>query len=196
MSLTACGMAARSLIFVGLCGFALDTVTAAESRRDRFIHVFVAQVTDSRFIDAARLDTDLQDSHLLAVGYGRRIRGLGMHAQTEWEAQAARHWGMQDHSEVNAFIAARWLRFPWERYVRTSAAFGTGLSHAFAVPPIENDDTDARTLIYLMLEITAAPPGSRQWSAFARIHHRSGLFGRLVDAGSNFVGLGLRRHFE
>jgi hypothetical protein len=53
-----------------------------------------------------------------------------------------------------------------------------------------------RALVHLMFEVTCAPPQTRDWSLFLRIHHRSGVFGLVSDAdGSNFIGLGLRHHF-
>jgi hypothetical protein len=173
-------------------------MAAADERRDWFVHTYVAQVTFTRFLEVVRFDTDLGSSWLVAAGAGRRLTDLGRYAQMEWEVQVVQHWGMQHHQELNAFLAARWVRFPWDRYVDTSLAFGMGWSHAVRVPAIEAErhDVAGRNLIYLMAEIGAAPPSWRDWSVFVRVHHRSGGFDVVTEAGgSNFVGLGLRRHF-
>jgi hypothetical protein len=48
----------------------------------------------------------------------------------------------------------------------------------------------------MVTDIEGTRPSWRNWSVFARIHHRSGIFGLLSDArGSNFVGLGVRLRY-
>ncbi|MBS3804451.1 MAG: hypothetical protein KGY54_07875 [Oleiphilaceae bacterium] len=141
------------------------------------------------------------EARLLAVALGQPItKRWGL----EWDAegQLVRHFGDQDHFEVNALLVARWHPPALQDTVQTAIAVGEGFSYATAVPPLEprdarEDEESARFLNYLMLEVELAPPGARRWSGFLRIHHRSGIFGLIsnVKGGSNFIGLGLRRRF-
>lgn len=116
----------------------------------------------------------------------------------EAEAQAAYNFGEQHHWELNAApLVARWQRFPWNERVAISAAFGIGLSWSTEVPELEVElEGDSRQLLfYWMLELTAGPPRGR-WAASVRLHHRSGGFGLLADAGGmNAIGVGVRYRF-
>lgn len=105
-------------------------------------------------------------------------------------------------SEVDAYIALRWRRLPWNHIVATSFAVGDGLSYVSQVPEVEVYTTDvggtSQLLNYLMLEMTLALPSLPYLQLVGRIHHRSGIFGLFGDAqesGSNTVGLGIRWHF-
>ncbi|MGM0586380.1 MAG: hypothetical protein ACQEUZ_17165 [Pseudomonadota bacterium] len=119
-------------------------------------------------------------------------------ATLEIEGQIVRHFGDQDHWELNAPLATlRWTRFPWSDLLRTSAAFGIGPSFASEVPTLErrNDgDSDAAKL-YWKIELGVALP-REGWEAFWRLHHRSSAYGVFGDAGgANAIGFGLRRDF-
>ncbi len=182
---------------VALCLCAAPARSDTGTPRDGFIHAYVAQVTNDTFIDTLRLKTDFAASRLAAVGFGRKFSAPYEHTQLEWELNAAQHWGLQNHPEVNAVGIVRWHGFPWDRAVRTTVAYGLGASWAFATPVVEElEGKGVRGLVYMLFEITAAPPQTRSWSAFMRIHHRSGVFRLVSDGeGSNFIGLGLRHHF-
>jgi hypothetical protein len=117
----------------------------------------------------------------------------------EIEGQVGKHFGIQNHWELNAVPVVRWLRFPWDGYVDTSLAVGAGVSYALETPEIEAVGvTDTPQLLgYLMFEIAASLPTMPDWFFVARLHHRSGangLFGDRLDA-SNAVGLGIRYGF-
>jgi hypothetical protein len=116
----------------------------------------------------------------------------------EAEGQIVYNFGAQDHWEFNAVpIIARWTRFPWSSRIKTSAAFGLGLSYATELPPVEValEGESNELLIYWLAEFTAGPRDA-PWAVTARLHHRSvgyGLFGD--DGGMNAVGVGLRYVF-
>lgn len=118
--------------------------------------------------------------------------------QLEAEGQVAYNFGDQHHWEFNvAPLMARWLRFPWNHTVATTAAFGLGLSYATEVPEIEVEleGESEKLLIYWVAELTAGPPGAI-WSVSLRLHHRSVAYGLLgEEGGMNAVGLGLRFQF-
>ena len=141
----------------------------------------------------------LEDSHLVALTYSEPFHRFWEQAGAwEWEVQAVKHWGLQDHWEFNALLALRWSRFPWSDDLRTSFAVGDGLSWATEVPPLEleehEEETAAQLLNYLMLELTLGLPSQESWDFVFRIHHRSGVFGVFdgVDGGSNVLAIGLK----
>ena len=115
----------------------------------------------------------------------------------ELEANVAKHFGDQDHWEFNLpVVGFRWHRFPWDRYVATSFAWGIGSSYATEVPEVENEinDESKQWLIYWFGEFTFGPPGAN-WEFLARLHHRSDAFGQLNGGGSNALCAGFRYRF-
>jgi hypothetical protein len=116
----------------------------------------------------------------------------------EAEGQVAYNFGGQDHWELNFMpIVGRWSRFPWSEGVRTSVAFGLGLSYATELPEIEVEleGSSHQTLIYWALEFTAGPPRA-SWEVLLRLHHRSVAWGLMgEDGGVNAFGLGFRYRF-
>ena len=165
-------------------------------RPETSVFAYGARWTDNRFLEILQFETAMRDSYLAAVGISRQLHRFGENLHLEGELNAARHWGQQDHFELNAAASLRWTRFPWDRLTDTSAAWGIGPSRAFGDPVIE-DRRPSRTQVFMVAELAFAPPATRQgsWEAFLRIHHRSGVFGVVSDAsGSNFIATGLRFH--
>jgi hypothetical protein len=162
------------------------------------VFFYIGQFSATRFNRIIRFDTDFQSSWVGVLGMNRELVGLGRHARLEGEVNFAQHWGMQHHQEANLALIARWTRFPWDGIFDTSLAFGSGLSFASQPPPLEKtpEQPADRFLLYMVTDIEGTRPSWRNWSVFARIHHRSGIFGLLSDArGSNFVGLGVRLRY-
>ncbi|MFP4192832.1 MAG: hypothetical protein ACLFU6_12240 [Candidatus Hydrogenedentota bacterium] len=173
---------------------------SANPSRDNAIFVYGGKWTDTRFLEILQLDTDFQDSYLGTVGLSRTFLRFGRHLDLEGETNLTRHWGKQDHFEVNAALNLRWNTFPWDRFVDTSLAYGLGPSYAFGRPRIEERRRRpvSRLLVFMVGEITVGPPAQwdSPWEGLIRIHHRSGGFGTVSDAGgSNFVTMGLRYRF-
>jgi hypothetical protein len=173
---------------------------AAADDRQHAATVFAGNLLDDDwedvFLDPAGLS--FENARLaggaLSARVWRPVEGLDV----EIEGQLVRHFGEQDHWEVNAPLAvARWTGFPWSGTVATSAAFGIGPSLASRTPRLEvaNEGSSERVMVYWMIEIELGAPGS-DWSWVGRLHHRSpayGLFGD--DGGSNALAVGLRRRF-
>ncbi len=166
------------------------------------LFAYGGQWTDTRFVRIVfRGQTDFQNAYVWVVGGSRNLYDVCRHLRVEGEVNTARNTGRQNHSEINTAFSLRWRTFPWDRYVDTSLAYGLGISHAFARPPIEEEPERraTRTLIFMPTELTFARPRSQgsPWEAMLRIHHRSGAFGVFKDAGgSNFVSLGVRYRFH
>jgi hypothetical protein len=184
--------------FLPLAAAEIEVRVEEEEVRRASYFVYVGQFSATRFNRIIRFDTDFQSSWIGVVGVTRELVDVGGFAHFEGEANFGQHWGMQSHQEVNLGLVLRWKQFPWDGVFDTSIALGSGVSYAFDRPPIEETlSRDAeRILKYMVFEIAGKRPGWADWSGFVRIHHRSGVFGVVSEArGSNFVGLGVRRHF-
>lgn len=189
----------RSIIaatLAALGGVDAAFATARPHAATAFGGVMLDNVWEDVFLDPGGLV--IEDSQLvggaLSTRLWRPVEGLDV----EVEGQLVRHFGAQDHWEVNAPLAvARWSRFPWGETVFTSAAFGIGPSLASRVPGLEvaNEGDSERVMVYWMIEVELGAPGS-DWSWVGRLHHRSpayGLFGD--DGGANALAVGVRRRF-
>lgn len=169
-----------------------------------FVSAYAARNSPDRLVDILRLRASTTDeARLGALAWGYPF-GRTTHTRLEVEGQLVRHWGLQEHWELNAVVAIRWMDFPWDEHLDTQVAVGEGLSYASELPPLEprgdldGDEATSRWLNYLMVEAEFMLPRTRTWATFVRVHHRSGIFGVFgdVEGGSNFVGLGVRYYFR
>jgi len=157
--------------------------------------LFGARLTTNSFGDTLFGEATYADAHLVGLGLSRKIGAFKDFIGFEIEGQAVKHFGDQDHEEFNALIVARWLPFPWDRYIDTSFAVGEGISYATADPTLENKGQ--QWLNYILLELAFAAPSLPRWEVVIRIHHRSGVFGLYngVRDASNGLGFGIRYRF-
>lgn len=150
------------------------------------------------FIDPG--DVGLADASLLVLAGSWEVARPFRRLSVEVEGNVGRYFGDQDNWELNAALAGRYhLSLP-EGFVRSSLAFGLGPSWASTEPALEKRFNAAgetqQLLVYWFLEAELGfrPWGS--WTAFARLHHRSGAFGLVADeGGSNVPTLGVRWRF-
>lgn len=110
-------------------------------------------------------------------------------------------------AEGDIYLVLRWLEFPWNKYITTTAAIGDGLSYTSDVllgeeedpglTPGTNPDDLQRLLNFFLLEITFALPKYPEFQFVTRLHHRCTLFGLMADTnqGSTNVGIGIRYYF-
>jgi hypothetical protein len=150
--------------------------------------------------DALLLSAEFDTSYrLLAICLGKQIYQYNENLVFELEGQAVKHLGDQTHEEWTGVFIARWLTFPWNHKIRTTFAFGEGLSYATKIPNIEriHNEEVSRLLNYLSIEFTFALPQSEYFQLLTRVHHRSGAYGLFsnVKGASNAVGMGLRYEF-
>jgi len=171
---------------------------------ERAVTAYVGAFSDHSLPDEILLAKPLttEESYMGAVAYSEPfIEVPGAGARWEWEVQGVKHWGIQDHYELNALLVMRLMRLPWNHVVRTSFAFGEGLSWASEVPEIEEssreNDGATQLLNYLLLEATFGAPAWENLDFVFRIHHRSGIFGLFddVNGGSNVLAVGLKYRF-
>ena len=174
-----------------------ETPTETRSANPWYVTVVGGVYSGSQLLEIpARLN--LKDSYTFGVSVSKQFAEWTRYIRFEGELQAIKHFGDQDHWEFTGSVNARWVVFPWNRYVETTAAFGEGLSWATEIPELEKADptntANRQLLNYILLEVTFAIPES-PWSLVTRIHHRSGVFGLFGHSGSNVLEAGIRYRF-
>lgn len=175
-----------------------DTANAAPYRSA--LTVYGAGLTKGGIQDIPGFEAQFTNGYMGAVALSHELAQWGDWAAFEVEGQLAKHFGVQNHSEANALLVARWQKFPWDHLVNTSVAVGEGISMASSVPVIERERSPIhhqRFLNYILLELELAKPEEERWSFVSRIHHRSGVFGTYggQHKGSNLLGAGVRYRF-
>jgi hypothetical protein len=189
----------RRLLLAGAVAvLALASPPAALAEKEWAVTLLGGQYSGSKLLEVPAAKVDFKDSYTAGLSLSYEFVDWGKHIRWELEGHFLKHIGEQDHVELAASINARWITFPWNRYVETTAAVGGGLSVTTEVPVLEKRDPEnshAGTLLhYLLLEATFGPPGS-PWSVVTRIHHRSGIFGLFSHSGSNVISAGIRYRF-
>ena len=173
----------------------------AQGENDRFVSLYAGQFSNTALNEIVRFGVDFEGTYVYVLSLGREMGRWKDKLALELEGQVGAYSGAQSHLEANGAFTLRWLSFPWDRWLETSFAFGNGLSYASKDPPLEvregNEGRSAQLLYYILVEMAFAAPRHPEWELFARIHHRSSVFG-LFDGlftASNFAGLGLRYRF-
>ena len=190
-------MIAKLLIPAVIALLPLASAPAAFADKEWAVTLLGGQYSGSKLLDlGARLD--FKDSYTAGLAVSYQFVDWGPHIRWELEGQMQKHFGEQEHVEFASTINARWITFPWNRYLETSVAIGGGLSVTSEVPVLEKRDPDnsnAATLLhYLLLEAEIGLPNSN-WSLVGRVHHRSGIFGLFSHSGSNVLAVGVRYRF-
>jgi hypothetical protein len=138
------------------------------------------------------------DTYVAGMALSRDIWHYKDWLAIELEGQVAKHYGEQaDQWEFVGVFVFRYLKFPWNKYVPTTVAFGEGLSYYTELSELELDDSEDATKLtnYLLLELTVGYPSLPQWDLSVRVHHRSGIYGLISNAGSNYLCGALRYSF-
>ena len=167
--------------------------------QDVALAVYGGRLTRDKWESAISPTTDFADATIMVTSFSwTAYRFLDGNLSCEWEAQAGKYVGDQDHWEFNLpILAFRWHRFPWDQHLATSFAWGIGPSYATRVPKIEieTNDSSNRWLVYWFGELTLGPP-TAGWEVLIRLHHRSDAFGIVADdGGSNALCAGVRWRF-
>jgi hypothetical protein len=194
----AAAMAATAILLAAEAEARSNEAIASPRPGDQALSLFAAQMTDNNWHQIVRLDdVRFRDAYLVGAAWSRRFAHIDDRAEFDIEGQIVRHFGDQDHWEFNAAVVGRWMKFPWNRWLPTHAAFGIGPSYATREPAEEADrsGSSARFLLYWMGELEFSRP-NQPWSVIARLHHRSTGYGVFADSGgSNFLALGVRHRF-
>lgn len=164
---------------------------------------FLGRVSTDKTSDIAIGNFGFEDAGTAGIGIGKHLLTLTDNLSLEGEGQFVRHFGDQRHWETNGIMLLRWRGTPWDHWLPTSFAVGSGLSLPSETPALElarRPEDSTRLLHYLYGEIAVALPdgGDRpDWEMVLRYHHRSGAFGTFggVSEASTVFALGLRRNF-
>ena len=138
------------------------------------------------------------DTYVAGMALSRDIYRYKHWFSLELEGQVANHWGdAADQWEFVGVFVFRYLNFPWNKHVPTSFAIGEGLSYYTELSELELDDSaDATKLTnYILLELTIGYPSLPRWDLALRVHHRSGIYGLISNAGSNYLCAALKYSF-
>ncbi len=146
---------------------------------------------------------DMGGGGLLGIAASRTAATLfGGVIRLEPEIGAAKRFGNMDEWEFWGAVYARYTAFPWNNYIRATAAISTGLNYASDVSDIERrragrGSGGSQLLHYLSPEVTFAPPNNQDFELVVRFHHRSGAYGLVSDAdgGAHYLTGGLRVRF-
>ena len=163
-----------------------------------FFTLYGGAFTDSDLENDLTFNWDFGDHTYIIVGaLARELWRYEDFISFEVEGQLGKYFGQEHQGQINGLIIARWLKFPWDKYVDTSFAVGDGLSYNTHTSDVEKDDDEdaGRWLNYLMFEVTLGLPKYPRWDFVYRIHHRSSIRGRIGAGASNFVTAGFKYAF-
>ncbi|MFV2081834.1 MAG: hypothetical protein ACC669_08205, partial [bacterium] len=123
--------------------------------------VYGGRVTEETWMEALSLNVNFIDTYVVVGALAWTMARFYDGALTlEIEGQVAKYYGGQEHFELNLPVAARWHKFPWNKTVDTSIAFGLGPSWAAEVPEVELvlNSSSQQFLVYWFLEFALGPP--------------------------------------
>lgn len=138
------------------------------------------------------------DVGLVGVSLGREFGSLGNALRFEWELGASFHFGAETFASAHTYLIARWIWFPWNNWLTTTFAMGTGPSIATKKSKYESENGEASYYKNgMMMEFTFSLPEEPDWLLQARIQHRSSIFGILPKAGtpSDYLTIGFKHRF-
>ncbi|WP_291321405.1 hypothetical protein [Desulfonatronospira sp.] len=147
----------------------------------------------------------LESNYMHSLAVARQMGGFWDHFSWELEGMFAKHHGKhktgrQDYEEFVAALLIRYHTFPWDQWLDTTLAVGSGVSATTETPKreLQTDRGKSQNILnYLAFELELTWPKFPNTSLTYRIHHRSGVFGLYggVEGASDFYLLGLRWRF-
>jgi hypothetical protein len=131
-------------------------------------------------------DFSLADVGLVGVSYSREFGSLGNALRFEWEVGASVFFGAETFASAQAYLIMRWVWFPWNKWLVTSLAVGTGPSIATKKSKYETENGEKASYYKngFLLELTFNLPEHPNWVLQYRNQHRSSIFGVLPQAGT------------
>ena len=171
-------------------------IPSITSAQDFAVTLYGGRVTNDIWSKSLTPGVEFADAYIIVGAFTWTAhRFFDRALSLELEGSIGKYFGDQDNWEFNLPIAAaRWNKFPWNRYVATSFAFGIGPSYATEVPPLEEviNESSQQWLIHWFGELTFGPP-QKNWSVALRLHHRSCGFGFVGDHGGlNILTAGIK----
>lgn len=163
------------------------------------VTLYAGPLTKSSTRGVTHFYAKYEDSQIAVGALSWKFAELTRHLWFEVEGQVGKHFGEQDHWELNALLIGRWVTFPWNPYLVTTLAVGNGISYATELPKLEIKPGAAegasQWLNYLLFELTFALPTHPEVAFVTRLHHRSGFYRALAPNSINAVGFGIKYRF-
>ncbi len=163
------------------------------------LSAYVGPLANDTLADIYELNaTYSSENYVSVVALAKQVYQYKQWVSVEIEGQVGKHFGTDvEHWEFVGLIVGRWHPFPWDRYIDSSFAIGSGLSYNSDVSKIEleEDENAQRLLGYLALELTFGLPQYPRWNLMFRIHHRSGANSLIGEGSTNYVCGGLKFAF-
>jgi hypothetical protein len=190
----------RAFTFMLCIAFILLCSSEISRAEDSYSTAIYGALMADNSLGSVFLSPDLDSSYsLLTLVVSRKCTSYKQCIDFGFEGQIVKHFGNQDHVELNGVFVSRWLPFPWDQILDTSIAVGEGISFATEIPEWEKQRHShaSQLLNYLLFELSFSLPSFPKWGLIARIHHRSGVLGLFnhVHGASNALGLGLSYTF-
>lgn len=196
---------------VGIFGVVAASPAHAEGWR---VGVYSGQWADTRLpylpYNAVTGRLTFDESYLTSVILSRRLltrdlfiphTSIGFaDARMELEGTANFHSGLQTHEEVTLGVMLRTRDYDLASAGTINFGWANGFSYAVSPPAYEygtnlvrGEDT-VQFQYYMGFEAEYAHTSWERLSVFARLHHRSGIYGVISPSrtGSNIIGLGVR----
>lgn len=162
--------------------------------------VYVATAMTSLFVKGrvfAPWTWDTKDSQFIGASASRKFATYDDLWDLEGEVGLGKRFGDLQAGEGWVAMYARWNYFPWNDYIRTTAAISTGLNYATKIDRVEDEKSskNSHLLHYLAPELTFGLPDQPNWNLVLRFHHRSG--GKLgvfngTSGGAQYQTIGVR----
>jgi hypothetical protein len=143
-------------------------------------------------------DPSIDGQPMIAASLGREIAGFRNLARLEWEIAATVQAEPQWIVGLRASIGARWMWFPWNRWVPTTTALLVGPSWLSAHSKYEDELGNAGPWAWgATWEVTAGLPSLPNWQLVGRVFHRSNARLPKLSEGtsSDWLTLGVRYRF-
>ena len=123
----------RCCIIAAIMVIAFTTVFigSAVADDDFAVTVYGGRMTDDAFENTLVGQADFVDAYVVVGALSWTFARYFEDALSfELEGQIGKWFGDQKNLEFNLPVAIRWSKFPWNRYVDTSFAYGIGPSYA------------------------------------------------------------------
>lgn len=160
----------------------------------------------------AAVGTNVQDIFFKAIGptawhfdgggivagtASRRIVTLYNSFDLEAEIGVGQRFGNMREEEGWLALYGRWTNFPWNKFLYTTLAVSSGPNYASGISDFERRTNGTRLQNFFSPELTFALPEHKERQLVIRLHHRSGAYGVVSNAGSGatYISAGIRWWF-
>lgn len=145
--------------------------------------------------------TKLTGDDIVGVGVGREVWEIGAGFSLE-VGLLLNHRIAEGGMEIGMPVAVVFDGFPWRDRLPMRLRLAIGPSYATKISAIEKSkdasDEGSHLLNLFNPEIEIGLPDDPSWTAFFRLHHRSGVFKLIngVTGGSTYMMIGVRKRFD